>query len=272
VRDMIRQVLVLLFAIGQWISAFAIGSRFEEVEGTNPGDYFIPTDATFVVWGFIYLGATLYGVYQALPAQRERTVHRRVGWWLGANYLLCSIWNLTSVQSGEYGSPDFQPIFIALTVVIIVGMLIALTGAFIRIRNLDSELTRTDRLLIQVPHAIYFAWINLAVIANTVSALTAYGITGEPYGAYWSAAMIVIATVLTSLMVLYSRASIGTIAYTTVIVWALIGIFIDNNDESNLVGTLSIIAALVVTGVTVFHLFNNRPENRPVSQTPVTQR
>lgn len=264
-NDRIRQTLVIIFAIGQWLTAGLIASTFFEFnEITNSestvseSDYFIPSNGTFAVWGLIYSGATVYAVYQALPAQRERALHRRVGGWLALNYALCCLWNVVSVQSGQPGTPDFQPAWIGGTVVIIVGMLIALTQVWISLREMNVDLARRDRWLAQAPAAFYFAWINVAVIANTTSLLMAYGINGEPYGVLWSTGMIVVATLLTSLMILYSKASLGTLAYTSVVVWALVGIYIGNNAESVLVGASALLAACVVTLVTALHWINQR--------------
>jgi multisubunit Na+/H+ antiporter MnhC subunit len=262
-RDVLRQLFVIVFALSQWFSTAAVSSTFYEIDDSGPGDYFIPAEGTFIVWGFIYIGASIYAVYQALPSQRKRTVHRRIGWWLGATYALCSVWILTSVQGGRYDSPNFQPIFIGMTVVIIIGMLFTLLKPFIALRQLDGELTRADRWLAQVPASIYFAWINVAVIANTTSALIAFGIDGEPYGALWSAALIVVAGILTSAMILYSRAGVGTLAYTAVVAWAFLGIYLDNNAASALVGTLAIAAMVISIAVTGFHLWTqNRTRQR----------
>ena len=76
--DRRRQLLVVILSVTQLITNFG---------ATNSGEvsdsfftYLIPAGYTFAVWGPIYLGLIAYAVYQALPGQAERTIHRRIGW------------------------------------------------------------------------------------------------------------------------------------------------------------------------------------------------
>lgn len=261
-NDRLRQFLIVTFAIAQWISAIAIGSALEGAS-SDAQTYFIPADITFIVWGFIYTGSTVYAIYQALPSQRERAIHRRIGTFIIANSLLCTLWNSTVAIGAQTPS---QPFYLVLTVLYIIGMCYALTRVWIMLRDQHDTLNTADRWLAQVPASIYFAWLNVAVIANTTSLLVAYDLTGEPNGAIWSTAMIIVAVLLTSLMIVYSRPSLGTISYTAVIVWALVGISLGNAEKSALVGTTALIAALIVLVIAALRL-SNRPTRTPEQRT-----
>lgn len=255
--DRLRQFLVVFFAIAEVAASFGISSRLEQ--GSNPSalrPYFLPIDITFIVWGIIYLGALAYAVYQAQNSQRERALHRRIGGWAILNMALCTLWLPVSVAGGNLGDPGFNPIFTALTAIIIVGMLVAMTAVFIILRQMDAQLTRQDRWLAQVPMTIYFAWLNVATVANTTAALYAYGITGEPNGALIAAVMLVIAGLITCTMVLYSRAGIGTVAYIVVILWALLGIYLNNTDRAMIVSNTAAAVALVFALVSTYHFIN----------------
>ena len=257
--DRLRQILVISFMVGQWFTAIVLGGSLDGAS-TNANTYFIPADITFIVWSFIYLGSTVYAIYQALPHQRERVLHRRVGGFIALNSLLCTVWNSTAIIGTQSGNPPF---YVLVTVLLIIGMCYALTRVFIALRELDANLTNTDRWLVQVPASIYFAWLNVAVIANTTSLLVAYGITGEPNGAIWSVVMIMVAIMLTSLMILYTRPSLGTISYSIVIVWAFVGINLGNAEKSALVGTVALFAAALVAAVALVRLIMRTSSSTP---------
>lgn len=259
-RDMVRQGAVLFFAVLDILSSFWLGDALDQAQRTDLTPvYFLPFGPTFAIWGVIYSTALLYAVYQALPAQRERPLHRRIGGWVALNAALTALWNFFAGQAGLEGTAEFQPGFVVATVFVLAGMLFALTRAFMHLRALHTELTSRDRWLAQIPVTIFFAWLNVAAIANAAAALDAVGFSGAPNGALWAAALLLVATVLASLMVLYSRAGAGTIAYSAVIVWALLGIFFNNVDRSLLVALTCVAAGLVVSVVTAYHLLRRVP-------------
>ncbi|MBC8098665.1 MAG: hypothetical protein H7Y11_04435, partial [Armatimonadetes bacterium] len=172
--DRIRQVSVVIFAIGQMVASFVFGSeQFGEYTaevttlGNRPAVYFLPVGITFAIWGVIFIGSLIYAVYQAQPSQTTRAIHRRVGGWAALNSLFCALWLWASAQSGLVGAPGFRPEYVWLTVAFIIGMLFAMTQAMIGLRQHAATLTRTDHWAMQVPVAIYFAWLNVATIANT---------------------------------------------------------------------------------------------------------
>jgi hypothetical protein len=256
-NDRTRQFLVVFFAIAEVIASFGISSALEQ--GTTPSPmrpYFLPIDITFIVWGFIYLGALAYAVYQAQNSQRERPIHRRIGGWAILNMALCTLWLPVSVAGGSLGEVGFQPIYTAITAVIIVGMLVSMTAVFIILRKMDSQLTTADRWLAQVPMTIYFAWLNVATVANPTAALYAYGVTAGQNGALIAAVMLVIAAVITCAMVLYSRPGIGTLAYILVILWALLGIYLNNTERAMIVSNTAAAVAVVFSLVSVYHFIN----------------
>ena len=89
-------------------------------------------------------------------------------------------------------------------------------------------------------------------------------------GAVWSMVMLVAATLIASGMLLYSRAGLGTVAYLSVIVWALIGVNVGNMPKSDAVGMTAIAMAVIVVLVAAYHLFSNRPQYAEI-QRPTPQ-
>jgi hypothetical protein len=254
--DRLRQFAVIAFALLDIASSFWLGDSFDQLAGVDapPSVYFLPFNLTFAIWGLIFSSQFAYAVYQALPAQRERALHRRIGWWIALNAALTALWNFTAGIAGQPGDLDFQPLLVSATAVILAGMLFALTQTFITFRQMHVDLTGYDRWLAQFPFTVFFAWLNVAMIANTTAALNALGVPSEPNGAIWAAGMLIVAALLAALMIRYSRPRLGTVTYTAVIVWAITGIFFNNVQRSVLVTGVSVAVALIVITVALIHL------------------
>jgi hypothetical protein len=260
-NDRIRQAAVLIFAVLDILTSFALGSSLDQGEADTLV-YFLPFGLTFAIWGVIFASGLAYAIYQSLPDQRERLLHRRVGPWLALNAALTALWNITAGTAELPAYADSRSLLIWGTVLILLGMLASLTRVIVILRASDGELSGRDRALVQFPVTVFFAWLNVAAIANTAAALAASGFEGGDSGPLWAAAMLAVAAVLASAMILYSRPGPGTLTYSAVIVWAAVGIFFNNIERSTLVAGASIAVAVIVVGVTAAHLANNQRASR----------
>jgi hypothetical protein len=254
----IRQILVVVFAVLEIGSSVWLGDRLDQEAAPTPV-YFLPFGPTFAIWGLIFASGLVYAIYQALPGQGERRLHRRIGWWVALNAVFTTLWNVTAGMSEQPDNAAVKPILVWGTVGILAGMLFALTQAFIVLREMHDELTPRDRWLAQFPVTVFFAWLNVAMIANTTAALAAAGVTAEPYSSLWAAGMLLIAAVVASAMIRFARPGVGRWTYTAVVLWAIIGIFFNTIDRSLLVASVCVIVALLVVGVAVLHM---APPNR----------
>jgi hypothetical protein len=252
-NDRIRQVLVLFVALTCIVSSFWLGDSLDQGADPTPV-YFLPFGLTFAIWGLIFSSSLVYAVYQALPGQASRLLHRRIGSWVALNGALTTLWNFTAGSAGQPNMPDYQPHFVAATVFILIGMLYSLTRAVIALRSLYPDLSTRDRWLVVFPVTVFFAWLNVAMIANTTAALDAVGFTGGADGATWAAGMLVIAALVASAVILYTRQGLSTLTYAGVILWALVGIFFNNAARSPLVSALCIFAIVAVLFVTIWHM------------------
>ncbi|MCU0466259.1 MAG: hypothetical protein MUF38_17045 [Anaerolineae bacterium] len=252
-NDRIRQIAVLITAALDIVSSFWLGDSLDQTGADSTPVYFLPFGLTFAIWGVIFASQMVYAVYQALPNQTTRAIHRRIGGWVALNAGLTALWNLCAGLAGQEGTPGFQPLLVVATVFIVVGMLYALTQVFIILRTMHDQLTPRDRWLAQFPTTVFFAWLNVATIANTTAALDALGLTGSPTDSLWAVAMLAVTVVLATLMVHYTRAALATITYTSVIVWGAVGIVFNNLDQSPLVAASAGAAAVAVAVVAALH-------------------
>jgi hypothetical protein len=247
-NDRMRQFLVLFFTIGQavvgYLSNVFLTPNVGEISDSFE-NYFTPAGITFAVWGYLYLALIAYGIYQALPAQRERTIHRRIGGWVALGTASSAIWPVVWSQIGLYGTSTFQMTPLWITVLLIAVLTFSLAVATRQLRSLNETMSGQDRWLVALPILSYLAWASVATIANVTTLLIGLGWNPGEQGAFWSAAMIVVAALIVLAVIFDGRNRVGLVGFAAVILWALVGIYLGNNDKSALVGT----TALVATGV-----------------------
>jgi benzodiazapine receptor len=248
-NDRVRQLLVLLLTVGQaalgsWSNAVLKPSNAEVSDSYVT--YFIPAGLTFAVWGYLYLIVIAYGVYQMLPAQRARPLHRIIGPWVALGCAASAVWTPIFQSSGVFNTPGFRLWPLLLSLVVILVLLVSLIRVVMLLRGQTATLTKRDGWLAVLPFSSYLAWASVATIANTTVTLMALGWSSEPNGALWSTVMIAVATLIVAGVLVYNATRIGIIGFGAVIVWAYLGIYLGNNDKSALVGTAALVALTVV--------------------------
>jgi benzodiazapine receptor len=248
-RNTLRQVLNVVLGIAQ-LATNAVGGA--GINGRSVGSVsdsfttaFIPAGLTFAVWGPIYIGLTAYVVYQALPGQRDRTVHQRVGW-LAAGAAACNaMW-----------TPLFVTENFTLSLVVMLGLLTCLASIFVVLRRMRGELTMADRWAVMIPFSGYFAWITVATVANVTTTLLALGWGGAGLSdPTWAVVATVAAAAITTAMIVYSGGHAGIFAYTAVLIWAYVGVYLGNGAQYPIVGIVALGSAALVTLATAWRFW-----------------
>ncbi|MCA9381527.1 hypothetical protein KC678_04635 [Candidatus Dojkabacteria bacterium] len=226
-----RHVAVLFTALFQLVSS-PLSAQFTNFDAGYyvQGDpiYFLPARFTFGVWGLIITGMILYSIYQILPNQRERKIHKVVGWPMALMNFFFTAWLVAaSLETVNDSLVNFS--FIA-TVVVIVLMLLTLIYLFIntQIKNQDIFETPVDDLIVSFPLMNYFAWICIATIANVTDSLYGFGFTGNGSGELWALLVIAVAAIVVSGILILGKRAAGLSAYTLVIMWATYGLYYRN--------------------------------------------
>jgi hypothetical protein len=257
-NDRLRQIIVLIFTVAQAV----IGGLSNEWFDPNVGEvsnsfenYFTPAGITFAVWGYLYIALIAYGLYQLFPAQRERAIHRQVGWWVVLACAASTLWPPVFSQVGLFGAPSFQILPLSVSVLLIVVLTFALAAATRQVRALHDRLNTADRWLVALPILSYLAWASVATVANVTTLLIGLGWNAGTSGALWSVAMIVVITVIVLAVILNGRSRLGLFGFTAVILWALAGIYAGNNAKSSLVGTTALVAMALVALVYALRVF-----------------
>lgn len=250
-RDITRQVVVVIALIGTLAVNFLSnalpinGQTSAEVANRLP-IYFVPDNYVFSIWGIIYVFLAGFAIYQALPSQRENPRLRRIGYWFVLSSVANSVWLFL-----------FHYEQFLLTMVAMIIVLASLIVIYLRLDIGRAMVSRAETWLTQIPFSIYLGWITVATVANASYVLydanwDGFGISGE----LWAAIMLVVATAITLTMIFTRR----DIAYTAVIVWALVGIVSKQSDTALVAGT-AILMTVIVVGAAAFTLYQNWRNN-----------
>ena len=203
---------------------------------------FTPSGFTFSIWSVIYLLLFIFLVFSWIKNKLFYTEKVYV------LFALSSLLNIAWVFAWHH-------LLAGLSVLIMIGLLVTLTILFLHLqKNVPRD--GTSLLLIHIPFTIYFAWICVATIANIAAFLV--GIEWEGFGisaSSWTIIMISVA----SLLGFYFCLRFASIAYASVVVWALVGILArwTGGSEKGIVYVSSIGIALLILSV-LYQLFSRR--------------
>ena len=232
--DLTRGLAVVALAVIQIVVAGLGGSGATGDDvGTVARSYpspVLPAGWTFAIWGPIYLAFLGYAIYQLLPAQRTREVHRATGWWLAVSAVLNMAWILA-----------FSARYVLLAELLILALLVVLARVYGRLSR-ERAANATERAVFRLPVALYTGWVSLAVVAGTAATGVRLGLPGDGALAAIAAVLILIATAgIVASVVTYATAVVG---YSVAALWALVGIAL--NGPPAAVGVAAAIAAVVV--------------------------
>lgn len=239
-KDVTRQwanviATVVTIVINILANALPIGGRTTGEVSDSFAVYFVPAGYVFSIWGIIYLGVGLFAIYQALPAQRENPLLRRLGYWYVAASVANSIWIFM-----------WHNLLFGWTMVFMVALLVSLIGAYLSLGIGRYVVRKIERWIVYLPFSIYLGWITVATVANATNALDFYGWGGWGVSPeLWAAIMLVVATAVGVLM----SVTRGDIAFTGVLVWAFVGIAVKFPDTLLVSITAAVMAALAIVAL-----------------------
>ncbi len=237
--DLVRAVAVTVTAVSQVASAALIpmaGTDTGTISDANLSPV-TPAGYAFAIWGLIYLLSLALAVYQLLPSQRGREVHRRSGWWLVGAFSASTVW-----------VPIFNTGAIWVAQVVIVMLLGCLAVAALLLTRHGPARDLAERGLLRLPVTVYLGWATLATVAGFG---TTFRSLGMPEGGDWATAvslLLVAVGVALSLAAVSRLTAVAGFAFTSC--WALVavavGTYVDAVRWAALVGLVVVLAVLVV--------------------------
>jgi benzodiazapine receptor len=242
--------LVLMLVVNILANALPINNITTGAVSDGIPSLFTPAGYVFSIWGVIYLALIGFGIYQALPKQKDNPRLERIGLW----FFISSLFNSAWIFAWHYRQ-------FALSVILMLGLLVSLLMTYLRAgivkqSNMkNSNISRAARVaeyvFIDLPFGIYLGWISVATIANISSLLVVLGWGGFGLSAVtWTIIMLVVGALLGILMILLRH----EVAYALVIIWAFMGIFVSRTDQPAIQNTALVTAALVTLVLLVSRL------------------
>jgi len=234
--DIVRQVMVIVaLAVTIFVNYL---SQALPLNGRTAGDIsdsfpvrFTPAGYVFSIWSIIYIGLIAYAIYQALPSQRANPRLRAITW----PFILSCMANSTWIFAWHFG-------YYRIALLIIVTLAASLAILYARLYPWFPQVSTAERWTTHIPFRIYLGWATVATIANATITLYDLGWRGAPLTAEsWAAILLVIATLIGLFFALRLRDA----AYTLVLVWAFVGIYVAQGDAPLTAYTAIITAGLL---------------------------
>lgn len=252
---LVRQVTVILalaltIFVNYLSNALPLNNRTTAAISDSFPVRFTPAGYVFSIWGVIYLGLMIYAIYQVLPRQRTNPRLRAIFW----PFLISCAANSSWIFAWHYG-------LYPLSLLIMLTLLGALIVLYARLYPSFGLASTAERWTTHLPFRIYLGWVSVATIANATIVLYALGWQGAPLGADdWAAFMIFAATLIGFFFALRLR----DVAYTLVLVWAFIGIYVQQQDAPTTAYTALTMAGVLI-GAAILAFFFGRKKRSVVA-------
>ena len=227
-KELILKIAVLVSVLAMFVvnilaNALPINGLTTAEISNSLAIYFVPAGYVFSIWGVIYLGIIIYLISMFTRFTKDDMA-------IAPYVIASSLANTAWIFMWHYK-------FLYISVIFMLIILASLIMIAIKLNKPEVSLAK------KIPFNIYLGWISVASIANIAGALytanwNGFGISPE----VWSAIMIVIATALAVLALIKKN-----LAYTLVILWALIGIVVKFQGVSNIVTITGIFASVAIT-------------------------
>ena len=194
-----------------------------------------PAGYVFSIWGIIYVLLGVYVVFQALPSQKGAKYTERIGWL----FILSSLLNIVWLFLWQYE-------YLAVSTVVMFLLLASLLAIYLRLNVGKSPVPLREKLAVHVPFSVYLGWITIASIANVAVTLVSLNWDGLGIAAETWAMLVISVALLIAVLVVFTRKDI---AYGLVIIWALIGISVNQSGYQNIVLITEVSAVIVAVAL-----------------------
>lgn len=275
-NKIIVQIGILLAFIGT--ITVNILSSIGIINNKDPGalsdalpNLFVPSGITFAVWGVIYIGLLALLIYSIRSWFIKDMDPPEVIEKMGIEFIIAAIGNIAWIflfhYQTEIGSSGYS----------LIGMLVllaALITAYVRLGvGKNKEATRGEKWFVHIPFSFYLGWITIATVANISALLTEFELNGLytiPFN--WKVILTIIVISVATIITLLALFLRKDIAYSLIVIWALVGIILKRYEVVPPVVIGVVIAAavgigliVVMIGVTIFRLVKERKEAQVVA-------
>ena len=231
--------VILTIIVNGLANILPIGGKNTGELSDNIPNLFVPAGLTFAIWGIIYVLIILFAIYLAKDLFKKEKTTKSFLEKISYFFILASLANIIWIFLWHY-----EQILLSLLAMIL--LFISLLMIYLRLNMGIEKVSMKEKLFVHVPISVYIGWITVATIANVTAVLVTIGWDGFGISEeIWTMLVIIIATIIT-ILILVTRKDY---AYSTVIVWALIGIYLKRIADDSIYGVQTQIAYTAVISI-----------------------
>ena len=228
-----------------------IGGKYTGELSDNIPNLFVPIGLTFSIWGVIYILIIIFALYLARDFFKKEKQTKQFLEKISYLFIIAGIANILWIFLWHY-----EQVLISLLAMIL--LFASLLAIYLRLNIGKEKVSLKEKLFIHVPISVYIGWITVATIANVTAVLVTvdwdgFGISEQ----LWTILVIIVATIITLIILIKRR----DYAYSAVIIWALLGIFLKRITDDPVYGIetqiaytagIAIIVIIITIAITLF--------------------
>lgn len=249
--------VILTIIINGLANILPIGGKNTGELSDNIPNLFVPAGLTFAIWGIIYVLIILFAIYLAKDLFKKEKTTKPFLEKISYFFILASLANIIWIFLWHY-----EQILLSLLAMIL--LFISLLMIYLRLNIGREKVSMKEKLFVHVPISVYIGWITVATIANVTAVLVTngwdgFGISEE----IWTILVIIVATIIT-ILILTTRKDY---AYSAVIIWALIGIYLKRLTDDPIYGVqnqiaytaaIATVVILIISAVSAFSQYSKK--------------
>ncbi|MEM0466988.1 MAG: tryptophan-rich sensory protein [Candidatus Thermoplasmatota archaeon] len=205
---------------------------------------FVPAGITFSIWTIIYILLICFALYQARDLGKKEKQDMPFLHQIHGFFILASIGNILWIVLWHY-----EQVIFSLAAMFL--LLVSLLRIYQRVHIGATKVSRTEKLCVHTPMSVYLGWITVATIANVTAVLVTVGWDGFGISEMLWTILVIIVAVLITILMLFKR---NDIAYSLVVIWALLGIALKRFSDDPIYGVQPEIAYTAVGAILVLGL------------------
>ena len=184
---------------------------------------FVPAGFTFAIWGIIYLLLLIFIIFQlnrAFQNENQAGFISKIGYW----FLISCVANASWILAWHHEK-------VLLSLVIMLILFFSLITIYYHLDIRTATVTRNEKYMLHMPFSIYFAWINVAIVANMTvflvdSSWGRFGLSEQ----FWTILILGFITVITLIFLIRNK----DLYFSLVILWAFYGILNKRMHETHI--------------------------------------
>jgi hypothetical protein len=234
IATVIVNFLAVLLPIG--------GNTTQELSDAIP-NLFVPAGITFSIWTFIYIFLGLFSIYQIRDIFKKDKIEMKFLDDIGYFFIIGSLANITWIIVWHYQ-------LVPLSLIFMIILLVSLLLIYIKLSIGKLKVSKIEKVAVHIPFSVYLGWITVATIANVTAVLVNdLGVSGSGPIAEIMTILVIAVAVLITFAMLFLRKDY---AYSIVVIWALLGIFIKQITLNLTIAITALISGILILAGIVY--------------------